>query len=45
MTLFYIKLEYNVVADTFIRIPIAHYAHKLADTTMEKDTYELLNMV
>ena len=44
MTLFYIKIEYNVVADTFIQITMAHRAHKLADTTPEEDTCDIMCM-
>ena len=42
VTLLYIKVEANVVADDFRRIPMAHHADKLADTTMEEDTCEIL---
>ena len=42
MTLLYIKGEVNVVADAFIRIPMAHHTHKLAGTTLEEDICELL---
>ena len=42
VNLIYIKGEANVFSDAFIRIPMAHHAHKLAGTTLEEDTYELL---
>ena len=42
VTLLYIKGEANVVADAFICLPMSHHAHKLADTTLEEDTCELL---
>ena len=41
VTLLYIKGESNVVTDAFSRLPMAHHAHKLADTTLEEDTCEL----
>ena len=42
MTLLYIKVEANVVTNDFIRIPMAHHAHKLDHTALEEETYELL---
>ena len=42
MNLLYIKVEDNVVADDFIRIPMAHHYHILEDITMEEYTCELL---
>ena len=42
VNLFYIKGEANIVADDFSRIPMAHHAHKLVNTTLEEDTCELL---
>ena len=42
VTLLYIKGEANVAADDFIRIPMAHHAHKSEATTLEEDTCELL---
>ena len=44
VTLIYIKGEANVVSDDFIWLPIAHHDNKLADTTMEEDTPELLRL-
>ena len=35
VTLLYIKVEANVVADSFIQIPMVHHAHKLADKALE----------
>ena len=42
VTLLYIKVETNAVSDAFSQIPMVHHAHKLADTTLEEDTCELL---
>ena len=42
MTLLYIKGEDNIVSDDFSRITMAHHARKLADTTLEEYTCELL---
>ena len=42
MTLLYIKGEDNVVSDDFSRITMAHHARKLAYTTIEEYTCELL---
>ena len=42
MTLLYIKGEDNLVYDNFSRITMAHHARKLADTTIEGYTCELL---
>ena len=42
VTLLYIKEEANVFADSFRRIPMAHQAHKLADTALDEGTYELM---
>ena len=42
VNLLYIKGEDNLVADDFIRITMVRQSHKLADTIMEEDTYELL---
>ena len=44
MTLFYIKGEANLFSDTFIRQTMAHCALKLAETTLEENTCELLCM-
>ena len=41
-TLFYIRVEYNIVSDAFSQLPMDHHAHNLVDTTMEEDTCELL---
>ena len=42
VNLIYIKGEANVIANDCIRIPMVHHAHKLADTTMEKENCELM---
>ena len=42
MTLIYINVETNAIADTFIRLPMAHNAHKLEDINLEEYTCELL---
>ena len=42
VTLLYIKGEANLVADGFSLLTMAHHAHKLADTTLEEDTCQLL---
>ena len=42
MTLLYIKVEANIVADYFSRIPMVHHTHKLTYNTLEEDTCELL---
>ena len=42
VTLFYIRVEYNIVSDAFSQLPMDHHAHNLVDTTMEEDTCELL---
>ena len=42
MTLLYIKGEDILVANNFIRLPMVHHTHKLADTTLEEDTFEIL---
>ena len=42
VTLLYIKGEANIVSNDFRRISIVHNSHKLADTTLEEDTCELL---
>ena len=42
MILLYIKGETNVVANGFSRIPMENHNHKLADTTLEEDTCEVM---
>ena len=42
VTLSYIKREASIAANAFILIPMVHRTHKLADTTLEEDTCELL---
>ena len=42
VTLLYIKRESNIFVDAFIRITMVHHANKLADTTLEEDTCDLL---
>ena len=42
MTPVYIKGEASAVADAFSPLPMVHHAHKLANTTLEEETYELL---
>ena len=41
-TLIYITVETNIVADNFIRLPMVHHDHKLADKTLEENTCQLL---
>ena len=42
MTLFYIKVDTNAVADDFRRIIMARHAHKLVDTILEEDICDIL---
>ena len=42
MDILHIKEEANIDANEFIRIPMAHHAHKLADTTLEEHTCKLM---
>ena len=42
VTLIYIKVETNVADNDFSRLPMGHRAHKLADTTLEENTCELM---
>ena len=42
VTLLYIKGEYNLFANYFIRLTTAHHANKLENKTLEEDTCKLL---